>query len=140
MCQNITNLYFRFAIATLAATVLGIVAGIIWPAFFTGFPPLLLIELITAAATLVILAVYLLARGNRNTNNNLAYIRYYIRFLLFGTIGSFVISVLALSTTLTAGLTGAIIFGIAVGYFVLLIIGIAFLLDFLLKNTFLTRE
>lgn len=139
MCQNINNVYFKFAIATLVATVLGIIAGIVWPEFFTNFPTLLLIEIITAAVVLVILGVYLLARGTRG-NQLLSFIRYYIRFLLFGTIGSFVISVLALSTTLTETLVSAIIFGIAVGFFVLMIIGIVFLLDFLLKNALQTRE
>lgn len=139
MCQNINNVYFKFAIATLVATVLGIIAGIVWPEFFTSFPTLLLIEIITAAVVLVILGVYLLARGARG-NQSLSFIRYYIRFLLFGTIGSFVISVLALSTTLTETLVSAIIFGIAVGFFVLMIIGIVFLLDFLLKNALQTRE
>ncbi len=139
MCQNINNVYFKFAIATLVATVLGIIAGIVWPEFFTNFPTLLLIEIITAAVVLVILGVYLLARGTRG-NQSLSFIRYYIRFLLFGTIGSFVISVLALSTTLAETLVSAIIFGIAVGFFVLMIIGIVFLLDYLLKNALQTRE
>ncbi len=135
MCQNINNVYFKFAIATLFATVLGIIAGIVWPEFFTNFPTLLLIELITAAVVLVIISVYLLARGTRG-NQSTSFIRYYIRFLLFATIGSFVFSILALSTTLTASLVSAIIFGIAVGFFVLTIIAIIFLLDYLLKNAF----
>lgn len=135
MCQNINNVYFKFAIATLVATVLGIIAGIVWPEFFTNFPTLLLIEIITAAVVLVILGVYLLTRGTRG-NQSASFIVYYIRFLLFATIGSFVFSVLALSTTLTASLVSAIIFGIAVGFFVLMIIAIVFLFDYLLKNAF----
>ena len=133
MCQNINNVYFKFAIATLVATVLGIIAGIVWPEFFTNFPTLLLIELITVAVVLVILGVYLLTRGTRG-NQSSSFIVYYIRFLLFATIGSFVFSVIALSTTLTASLVSAIIFGIAVGFFVLTIIAIIFLFDYLLKN------
>ena len=135
MCQNINNVYFKFATATLVATVLGIIAGIVWPEFFSNFPTLLLIEIITAAVVLTVLGIYLLVRGTRG-NQSVPFLRYYIRFLLFGTVGSFVFSVLALSTTLTASLVSAIIFGIAVGFFVLMIIGIVFLMDYLVRNAF----
>ena len=139
MCQNINNLYFKFAIATLIATVIGIIAGIVWPAFFTNFPTLLLIEIITAALTIIIIAVFLLARTARN-NQNFSYLKYFIRFLLFGAIGSFIITTIAFSTTLTANLVSSIIFGIAIAFFVLLIIGIIFILEYLLRTANFTRE
>ena len=139
MCQNINNLYFKFAIATLIATVIGIIAGIVWPAFFTNFPTLLLIEIITAALTIIIIAVFLLARVARN-NQNYSYLKYFIRFLLFGAFGSFIITTIAFSTTLTANLVSSIIFGIAIAFFVLLIIGIILILEYLLRTANFTRE
>ncbi len=139
MCQNINSLYFKFAIATLIATVIGIIAGIVWPAFFTNFPTLLLIEIITAALTIIIIAVFLLTRTVRNNQNN-SYLRYFIRFLLFGAFGSFIITTIAFSTTLTANLVSSIIFGIAIAFFVLLIIGIILTLEYLLRYANFIRE
>lgn len=139
MCQNINNLYFKFAIATLIATVIGIIAGIVWPAFFTNFPTLLLIEIITAALTIIIIAVFLLTRVARN-NQNYSYLKYFIRFLLFGAFGSFIITTIAFSTTLTANLVSSIIFGIAIAFFVLLILGIILILEYLLRTANFTRE
>ena len=133
MCQNLNDIYFKLAVGTIIATIIGIIAGIGWPSFLTNFPTLLIIQLVTAAVVLIILGVYLLVRQTRN-NQNYSYLRYYIRFLLFGTFGSFIISITALSTALTAGLSGAVIIGVAVGFFSLLIISLIFLFDFLIKS------
>ncbi|MBE6717999.1 MAG: hypothetical protein E7574_01915 [Ruminococcaceae bacterium] len=134
MCPNNNNFYLKIALATLFGIIVGIIAGIIWPAFFTNAVTLLTIQLITSILVLGFLAEYFIFRTQRN-NQLSQNSRYYLRFLLFGSIGSFIISTIALSTTLTSSLLSSIIFGIAVAFFVILIIGVIFIFNNAIRNS-----
>ena len=133
MCPtNNNNIYIKIALATLFAIIVGIVAGIIWPDFFTNAALLLGIELITSVIILGFIALYFIFRTQRSQISQTG--RNYFRYLLFGTIGSYILSVIGLSTTLTASLLSSIILGTAIAFFVVMIIGVVFVLSYAIKN------
>lgn len=136
MCHNTNNIYFKFAIITLIATILGIVSGIIWPSFFTSPGRLFFIELVASTIAMVELTFSLIFSAEPQTRNCQAYanLKPILKFLLFGTIGSFVIATIGLSTTLPTTLLGSIIIGIAVGFFALMLGAVIITIDYLIKN------
>ena len=134
MCANVNNLYFKLGLATLVSTIIGIIAGIIWPNFFTNITRLLLAELATAAVILIIIAVYLLFRQNNVLLQRESLTKYYLKFLIFACIGGVVITVISLSTTLTASLLSSVLVGISVGIFALILISSALTLNYLIDS------
>ena len=131
MCQNISRLYFKFALAALISVILGILAGATLPAFPAYPTRFLKIELLTSGLIILTSSLYLLTKQGKVCQYGYA-IKYYIGFLLTGAVGSFITSVIGLSSILTTTLGSAIVLGFAVGFFALTIFALILTIGFLL--------
>lgn len=123
MNQNTGNVYIKLGILTLVAIILGIISGIVWPSFFDNPIRFLLTELIlTGSILLVLLFQTSVGADHQNKCCQTGKIHaFYYSLLLLGAVIGFVVSLLGITTTLTAGLYGSIVFGIAVGAFVIIL-------------------
>ena len=65
MNQNTNNLYFKIALVTLAAVIIGVIVGVINPTFPENPVRFLLTELVTCAMVLLVTGLYLLFTGWR---------------------------------------------------------------------------
>ena len=133
MCQNVNKLYFKIAAVTLVSIILGIISGILWQSFFTRPMVVLFTQLAASVIALVIVSVYLLFYRDNGSRNNQGdpLLKQHLRFLIFGSIGSLIISVIGLSVTLSSALLSSVIFGVATAFYALLIGGIVLTLDHL---------
>lgn len=133
MCNKTGTFYLKICITTLIAIIIGIISGIIWHCILTRPTIYFIIEALTAAVVLILIALYLLFRNSRN-NQCQSLLKYYIRYQLFGAIGSFILSVIGLSITITANVISSVIIGTAVAFFVIMISSSILKTDYLLNN------
>ena len=131
MCYN--RSYYKIAIGIVISLILGLVSGIVFPDFFTNFNRILLAALATSAVTLIILTIYLIFRNTKNPQCT-SHIKPYLVILLYSAAGTFIMSIITLTTTLTASIASSVLFGITVGLFSLLVISIVLTLKYFTDN------
>ena len=132
MCNKNGNIYLKICITTLIAIIIGIITGIIWPEILARPTIYFIIEALTASVVLILIASYLLFKNNRN-NQCTSLLKSYIRYQLFGTIGSFALSVIGLSITITSNVISSVVIGAAVAFFVIMIASSIFTMTYLLN-------
>ncbi len=138
--NNNTQINLSFLLAVAISVVVGIIAGILFPGSTINYLTTLYIELITSGIVLILTSIYILTRQSRALSS-MPTLRSYLGFLLLGTFGSFISAILALTIIVTpVTVIGAVLFGISIGFFVLMIIGIILLLDYFLKTNCCARE
>ncbi len=135
--MNNTQTNFRFLLATIISIIAGVVAGILFPASTINYTTTLFIQLITSVIILI-LARYSLPPANRQQCQNVTNSTHAdtVGFLLFGTFGSYIFSVLSLTVIdLPITVIKSVIFGISIGFFSLMILGIILLFTKALRNS-----
>ncbi len=113
-----TLIYFIISVA------IGIVSGFIWASGFSFYERVLLIELITGA---VILS-RLFSGGRLYFTNRHRYPTLYAHYTFIGALGGFVFATLCLTLSLVRTSTfDAILFGISIGFFAMMLTGLILL-------------
>ncbi len=138
--MNNTQTNFSFLLAIAISVIAGIISGILFAGSTGNYLITLFIQLITSGIVLILTSIYVLTRQSR-TFSTMTTLKSYLTFLLIGAFASFISAILALTIIVTPiTVVGSVLFGISIGFFVLMIIGVILLLDYFLTNTSCSRE
>jgi len=138
--MNNTQTNFSFLLAIAVSVIIGIISGLLFAGAPGNYLTTLYIQLITSGMILILTSIYILTRQCR-AFSAMTTLKSYITFLLIGAFASFISAVLALTIIVTpATVIGAVLFGISIGFFVLMIIGVILLLGYFLASTSCQRE
>lgn len=133
MCQNLSKIFIKFGIATLVSAILGVITGIAYPAFPERPVVFLLLALVTSSVIMLVIAIYLLNKQGK-VCQCMSSIKYYIALLLTGSVGSFITSIIGLSTLLASPVGTAVILGFAVAFFTLTISAVVLIFGYLIST------
>ena len=138
--MNNTQTNFSFLLAIAISVIAGIISGILFAGSTGNYLITLYIQLITSGIVLILTSIYILTRQSR-TFSTMTTLKSYLTFLLIGAFASFIAAVLALTIIVTpVTVIGSVLFGISIGFFVLMIIGVILLLNYFLANNSCSRE
>ncbi len=138
--MNNTQTNFSFLLAIAISVIVGIISGILFAGSTGNYLITLYIQLITSGIVLILTSIYILTRQSR-TFSTMTTLKSYLTFLLIGAFASFIAAVLALTIIVTpVTVIGSVLFGISIGFFVLMIIGVVLLLNYFLTNNSCSRE
>ena len=131
MCPNKFNV--KILTAFFLSLLVGLISGIVYPEFFVHINRILLAVLATSTIALIILSQYLLGHSTKCSQDNFSQ-KPYLTAILFSAVGGFVFSIISMTAQLVANALSAVLFGITIGFFTLLILSIILTLIYFINN------
>ncbi len=132
--QTNSQSYFKFLISAILSVVIGVVAGILFPSFTINYTTAFIIQLCLSGLLITLIGIYLFT-GHQKAISSSADFKSSLKFALLGGFGSLISSILGLSViTPPIGYIDATAFGIAIGFFALMIFGVMILFDYFFKT------